>query len=117
MLPQHTKPTRPHGWVAALALAAGCSAIAIATAQQLPLSQDEARNLARSRDLDSLRRANTAKTATGQPLLLNPGKVPLPSNLKNYLNPSIGFAEARLAAAQLGKALFWDQAIGSDGQA
>jgi cytochrome c peroxidase len=70
--------------------------------------QSDARAEARAKGLDSLRSAILSDS--GQPLLLGPGKVPLPANLKD-------FVKDRWSAAQLGKALFWDQAIGSDGQA
>lgn len=40
--------------------------------------------------------------------------VPVPSNLGRFLNAGAG---ARKAARQLGKALFWDMQVGSDGQA
>lgn len=39
--------------------------------------------------------------------------VPVPSNLANFIKPN---EEARKAAVQLGKALFWDMQVGSDGQ-
>ncbi|MEJ5330942.1 MAG: cytochrome c peroxidase [Desulfobaccales bacterium] len=45
----------------------------------------------------------------GQPLILNPAyKVPLPPNLAE-------FVKNRQAALALGKALFWDMQVGSDG--
>src|SRR5581483_7931083 len=40
--------------------------------------------------------------------------VPMPQNLGDFLKPG---SDARRAAAQLGKALFWDMQLGSDGQA
>jgi cytochrome c peroxidase len=40
--------------------------------------------------------------------------VPEPANLNEFLKPGIA---ARTAAIQLGKALFWDMQVGSDGQA
>jgi hypothetical protein len=71
---------------------------------------------ARTHGLESLRMAITATDATGQPLVLNPSaKVPLPEDLDAYLNAQN--PNARRVAAQLGKALFWDMAVGSDGQA
>ncbi len=71
---------------------------------------------ARTHGLESLRAAITAADATGQPLVLNPSaKVPLPEDLDAYLNAEN--PDARRVAAQLGKALFWDMAVGSDGQA
>jgi cytochrome c peroxidase len=78
------------------------------------LTQNQARALARSKGLESLRTVITADAAIGLPLLLNPGKVPLPENLNAFLNPKN--MNARKVAAQLGKALFWDMAVGSDGQ-
>jgi cytochrome c peroxidase len=58
--------------------------------------------------LDSL--GNMMRSSTiGQPLVLNPQfKVPLPGNLS-------AFVKDRKAALQLGKALFWDMQLGSDG--
>jgi len=83
-----------------------------------PTPQQAGRLLARQVRLESLRTAITGPAAIQagyQPLLLSPGRVPLPTNLAEFLNPAN--PQARLAAAQLGKALFWDQAIGSDGLA
>jgi cytochrome c peroxidase len=39
--------------------------------------------------------------------------VPMPNNLNEFLNPG---KKSELAAIQLGKALFWDMQVGSDGQ-
>jgi cytochrome c peroxidase len=88
-----------------------------------PTPQQAGRLLARQVGLESLRSIITGAAPLPpevaaiptQPLLLNPGRVPLPANLDEFLNAAN--PSARLAAAQLGKALFWDQAVGSDGQA
>jgi cytochrome c peroxidase len=59
--------------------------------------------------LDSLGNLMRSSSAIGQSLVLNPQfKVPLPSNLK-------GFVKDRQAALRLGKALFFDMQVGSDG--
>lgn len=82
---------------------------------QTPSIQDQARALAREKGLESLRTAITQAGAQGKPLVLNPSaKVPLPPDLEAFLNPNN--PNARKIATQLGKALFWDMAIGSDGQ-
>lgn len=80
--------------------------------------QDDLRALARAAGLESLRVAITVKDGVNDnwtPLLLNQGRVPLPNDLNAYLNSKN--KNARKLATQLGKALFWDQAVGSDGQA
>jgi cytochrome c peroxidase len=91
------------------------------------LDADAVRAFAKDKGLDSLRKAieQDAADKKGQPLLLDPDgnlnpaavkrNVPLPDNLSAFLNPKN--KNARLVAAQLGKALFWDMQIGSDGQA
>jgi cytochrome c peroxidase len=59
--------------------------------------------------LDSLGNMMRSSTAIGQPLVLNPEfKVPLPGNLRS-------FVKDRQAALRLGKALFWEMQVGSDG--
>jgi hypothetical protein len=91
--------------------------VGIANAQTL--DPDKVRNFALMKGLDSLRVAikEDHKADLGLPLLLGePGRnVPLPKNLNAFLNPRN--KNARLAAAQLGKALFWDMQVGSDGNA
>ncbi|HLD47140.1 MAG TPA: cytochrome c peroxidase [Desulfobaccales bacterium] len=84
------------------------------------------REFAKAKGLDSLREAikKDAQDGKGLPLLLDPAgnqnsttvkrNVPLPQNLQAFLNPRN--KNARLVAAQLGKALFWDMQLGSDGQ-
>lgn len=84
------------------------------------LDPNAVRAFAKAKGLDSLRKAiqQDAKDGKGLPLLLNPDlkrNVPLPKNLQAFLNPKN--KNARLAAAQLGKALFWDMQSGSDGNA
>jgi cytochrome c peroxidase len=90
------------------------------------LDPDAVREFAKLKGLDSLREAikKDAQDGKGLPLLLDPDgnqnsatvkrNVPLPQNLQAFLNPRN--KNARLVAAQLGKALFWDMQIGSDGQ-
>lgn len=89
------------------------------------LDPDAVRAFAKAKGLDSLRKAiqQDAMDGKGLPLLLGPDgnlntklkrNVPLPKNLQAFLNPKN--KNSRLAAAQLGKALFWDMQIGSDGQ-
>jgi cytochrome c peroxidase len=69
---------------------------------------------ARTWGLDSLGNMMSGKMASypnphGKPLVLNPNfKVPLPPNLGD-------FVKNRKAALVLGKALFWDMQVGSDG--
>lgn len=84
---------------------------------QVGLDPSAVRNHARLLGLESLRTA--MRRDIGQPLVLNPElgrrNVPLPPNLSSLLNTRT--PDARRLAAQVGKALFWDQAVGSDGMA
>jgi cytochrome c peroxidase len=91
------------------------------------LNADDVRASAKAKGLDSLRLAiqKDAQDGKGLPLLLDKDgnlnsteakrNVPLPQNLQAFLNPRN--KNARLVAAQLGKALFWDMQLGSDGNA
>jgi cytochrome c peroxidase len=86
---------------------------------QPTLDASAVRAFAAGKGLKSLRVAiqEDAAADLGLPLLLEPfgRNVPLPKNLKAFLNSKN--KDARFVAAQLGKALFWDMAIGSDGNA
>jgi hypothetical protein len=92
--------------------------VGIANAQST-LDPGAVRNFAASKGLKSLRVAiqEDHDADLGLPLLLGPPgrNVPLPENLKAFLNNKN--KNARKVAAQLGKALFWEMAVGSDGQA
>ncbi len=89
------------------------------------LDPREVRKFAKQKGLDSLREAikKDAADKKGLPLLLDPDgnvkpsgrNVPLHPSLTSFLNGKN--KNARLVAAQLGKALFWDMQVGSDGQA
>jgi len=64
---------------------------------------------ARTWGLDSLGNMMRSEAAIGQPLVLSPEfKVPLPANLASLVKD-------RQAALRLGKALFWEMQVGSDG--
>jgi cytochrome c peroxidase len=84
---------------------------------QTPVPSD-LRAFAAGKGLKSLRVAiqEDHDANRGLPLLLGPDgrNVPLPSNLNSFLNKKN--RDARRVAAELGKALFWDMAVGSDGQ-
>jgi cytochrome c peroxidase len=87
--------------------------VGIANAQPT-LNPEAVRNFAASKGLKSLRVAiqEDYDAGKGLPLLLNPElerSVPLPEDLNDFVRD-------RVAAAQLGKALFFEMAIGSDGQ-
>jgi cytochrome c peroxidase len=92
--------------------------VGIANAQTT-LDPGAVRAFAALKGLKSLRVAiqEDAAADLGLPLLLGPPgrNVPLPKNLKSVLNNKN--KDARKVAAQLGKALFWDMALGSDGNA
>ncbi|MCL6621896.1 MAG: hypothetical protein K6T55_07305 [Syntrophobacterales bacterium] len=83
------------------------------------------REFAKLKGLDSLRAAikQDAVAKKGLPLLLDPDGNVKPSGRNVPLHPSLTSLlnsknkNARLVAAQLGKALFWDMQLGSDGQA
>jgi cytochrome c peroxidase len=84
-----------------------------------PPDPGDVRSFAAGKGLKSLRVAiqEDSDSNRGSPLLLGPEgrNVPLPRNLNAFLNPRNN--DARRVAAQLGKALFWDMAVGSDGNA
>src|SRR2546423_32650 len=92
------RPTPASGRCPIRALAVSLLLVAgVARAQSAPGPAD-VRRVARAAGVDSLH---------GTP-------VPTPSNLGDFLLSGSG---ARRAAIQLGKALFWDMQVGSDGQA
>jgi cytochrome c peroxidase len=86
------------------------------------ITAESVRNNALAKGLKSLRVAiqEDATNDIGVPLLLGPTSpqrnVPLSIDIASILN-SKNKKNARKVAAQLGKALFWDMAVGSDGQA
>src|SRR5437867_5899580 len=90
-------PRRLAPWLTALLVVTGLGAVTATPGSAAGLDPAAVRSAAKAAGLDSL--ATVA--------------VPTPSNLDRFVVPT---PEAHLAAQQLGKALFWDMQVGSDGQ-